>query len=99
MTTVIFLHNIISSLLKKKIFFSYVIIVIFLFGRVQDIIVFVIGGVTYEESMAIYNLNIAHPQVRIILGGSTVHNSSSFLNEVKLATFGVIKSRGGSRKL
>lgn len=67
--------------------------------RVQDIIVFVIGGVTYEESMAIYNMNIANPQVRIILGGSTVHNSSSFLNEVKLATFGVIKSRGGSRKL
>lgn len=67
--------------------------------RVQDIIVFVIGGVTYEESMAIHNLNIANPHVRIILGGSTVHNSSSFLNEVKLATFGVIKSRSGSRKL
>lgn len=65
----------------------------------QDIIVFVIGGVTYEESMAVYNLNIANPHVRVILGGSTVHNSSSFLNEVKLATFGVIKSRTGSRKL
>lgn len=65
----------------------------------QDIIIFVIGGVTYEESMAIYNLNISNPHVRIILGGSTVHNSSSFLNEVKLATFGVIKSKTGSRKL
>lgn len=49
--------------------------------------------------MAIYNLNTANPHVRIIMGGSTVHNSSSFLNEVKLATFGVIKSRTGSRKL
>lgn len=69
------------------------------FYRVQDIIVFVIGGVTYEESMAIFNLNTANPHTRIILGGSTIHNSSSFLNEVKLATFGVIKSKIGSRKL
>lgn len=65
----------------------------------QDLIVFVIGGVTYEESMAIHNLNTANPHVRIILGGSMVHNSSSFLNEVKLATFGVIKSKTGSRKI
>ncbi|XP_050422035.1 vacuolar protein sorting-associated protein 45 [Adelges cooleyi] len=68
-------------------------------NKVQDIIVFVIGGVTYEESMAVHQLNAANPHVRIILGGSKIHNSQSFLNEVKMATFGVVKTRPGSRKL
>ena len=43
--------------------------------RPQDIIVFVVGGVTYEEAMAVAMLNKATPGVRIVLGGTTVHNS------------------------
>eukprot|EP00731_Ephydatia_muelleri_P008714 Em0004g1052a len=50
--------------------------------RPQDIIVFVVGGVTYEEAMAVAMLNKATPGVRIVLGGTTVHNSHSFLEEV-----------------
>uniref|UniRef100_A0A8C7FP32 Vacuolar protein sorting 45 homolog n=1 Tax=Oncorhynchus kisutch TaxID=8019 RepID=A0A8C7FP32_ONCKI len=43
--------------------------------RPQDIIVFVIGGATYEEALAIYNLNRTVPGVRIVLGGTTIHNT------------------------
>ncbi|CAB1351051.1 unnamed protein product [Coregonus sp. 'balchen'] len=52
--------------------------------RPQDIIVFVIGGATYEEALAIYNLNRSMPGVRIVLGGTTIHNTKSFLEEVTL---------------
>ena len=43
--------------------------------RPQDIIVFVVGGVTYEEAMAVSILNKTTPGVRVVLGGTTVHNS------------------------
>ncbi|XP_072166746.1 vacuolar protein sorting-associated protein 45-like [Diadema setosum] len=48
----------------------------------QDVLVFMIGGITYEECLAIYNFNRATPGVKVILGGTTVHNMESFLEEV-----------------
>lgn len=56
--------------------------------RPQDIIIFMIGGTTYEESIAISAINQPPPTgasggtpsgagVRILLGGTCVHNSSS----------------------
>ncbi|XP_049838142.1 vacuolar protein sorting-associated protein 45 [Schistocerca gregaria] len=53
--------------------------------RPQDIIVFIVGGATYEESLTVYQLN-KNLGVRIVLGGTTIHNSRSFLEEVKAAT-------------
>ncbi|ERE89893.1 vacuolar protein sorting-associated protein 45, partial [Cricetulus griseus] len=50
--------------------------------RPQDIIVFVIGGATYEEALTVYNLNRTTPGVRVVLGGTTIHNTKSFLEEV-----------------
>ncbi|XP_029282222.1 vacuolar protein sorting-associated protein 45 [Cottoperca gobio] len=50
--------------------------------RPQDIMVFVIGGATYEEALTVYNLNRSTPGVRIVLGGSSIHNTKSFLEEV-----------------
>lgn len=55
--------------------------------RPQDIIVFMLGGTTYEESrtIALLNQRLASDAAggpggtRILLGGSMVHNSSSFL--------------------
>ncbi|XP_050840388.1 vacuolar protein sorting-associated protein 45 isoform X1 [Serinus canaria] len=56
--------------------------------RPQDIIVFLIGGATYEEALAVFNLNRSNPGVRIVLGGTTIHNTkSSFLEEVTAAGF------------
>ncbi|CAB1320915.1 unnamed protein product [Coregonus sp. 'balchen'] len=62
--------------------------------RPQDIIVFVIGGATYEEALAVYNLNRTMPGVRIVLGGTTIHNTKSFLEEVTLMAGA---SHGGER--
>ncbi|XP_030042824.1 vacuolar protein sorting-associated protein 45 isoform X1 [Microcaecilia unicolor] len=53
--------------------------------RPQDIIVFIIGGATYEEALTVYNLNRTTPGVRIVLGGTTIHNTKSFLEEVSAA--------------
>ena len=46
--------------------------------RPQDIIVFMVGGTTYQEALAVYELNKANPGVRIILGGSTIHNCERY---------------------
>lgn len=53
--------------------------------RPQDIIVFMVGGATYEEALTVYNLNRTTPGVRIVLGGTTIHNTKSFLEEVQSA--------------
>lgn len=66
--------------------------------RPQDIIVFVIGGATYEEALSVYNLNRTSPGVRIVLGGTHIHNTKSFLEEVMLVTSQHSdRSQGGSR--
>ncbi|RWS00942.1 vacuolar protein sorting 45-like protein [Dinothrombium tinctorium] len=49
----------------------------------SEIIVFMIGGTTYEESLAIYNLNKTLSGVKIILGSTSVHNFTSFLKEIR----------------
>ncbi|KAF2093958.1 vacuolar protein sorting-associated protein 45 [Rhizodiscina lignyota] len=48
----------------------------------QDIIVFTIGGTTYEEAKMVAQINASTPGVRVVLGGTTIHNSTSFLEEV-----------------
>lgn len=49
----------------------------------QDIIVFIIGGATYEEAKVIAQINASSPGVRIVLGATSVHNSTTFLEEVE----------------
>jgi vacuolar protein sorting-associated protein 45 len=49
----------------------------------QDVIVFMVGGTTYEEAKMVAQVNASSPGVRVVLGGTTVHNSSSFLEEVE----------------
>ncbi|XP_032991749.1 vacuolar protein sorting-associated protein 45 [Lacerta agilis] len=68
--------------------------------RPQDIIVFMIGGATYEEALTVYNLNRTTPGVRIVLGGTTIHNTKSFLEEVSASGFrgrGTDSSQGPAR--
>lgn len=50
-------------------------------------IVFIVGGATYEETYAVHNMNVAG--YNCILGGTTIHNSDSFIKEVLSATNGV----------
>ena len=49
----------------------------------QDIIVFMVGGATYEEAKMIAGINATTPGVRVVLGGTTVHNAATFLEEVE----------------
>ncbi|KAJ9623622.1 vacuolar protein sorting-associated protein 45 [Taxawa tesnikishii (nom. ined.)] len=51
----------------------------------QDIIIFMIGGTTYEEAKMVAQVNASSPGVRVVLGGTSVHNSASFLDEVEEA--------------
>ena len=49
----------------------------------QDIVVFMIGGVTFEEAKMVAQVNASSPGVRVVLGGTSVHNSITFLEEVE----------------
>jgi len=49
----------------------------------QDIIVFMVGGATYEEAKMVAQVNASSPGVRVVLGGTGVHNSASFMDEVE----------------
>ncbi|DAZ93883.1 TPA: hypothetical protein N0F65_004730 [Lagenidium giganteum] len=67
--------------------------------KVKDVIVFICGGVTYEEAMKVAELNqkVAVHGQRVLLGGTYIHNSTSFLDEVADA-FGLGDgSSGGDR--
>lgn len=49
----------------------------------QDIVVFMIGGATYEEAKLIASINASSPGIRIVLGATAMHNSTTFLEEVE----------------
>lgn len=51
--------------------------------RPTEVIVFMVGGATFEEAYRVAEFNAANPTMKVILGGSCVQNSKSFLNEVK----------------
>nr|CAG4645430.1 EOG090X03QA [Lynceus sp. MCZ IZ 141354] len=57
--------------------------------RVQDIVVFIVGGITYEESLCVHQLCRQNSGIRIVLGGTYVHNSQSFLNDISAAVSGL----------
>ena len=51
----------------------------------NEIIIYMVGGVTYEEGTKVSEFNSANKgKIQVILGGSTVHNSTSFLEELKM---------------
>jgi vacuolar protein sorting-associated protein 45 len=51
--------------------------------RPQEIIVFTVGGITFEETLAIHNINKAYAgNIKVIIGGTCVHNFRSFIDEV-----------------
>lgn len=64
----------------------------------QDVIVFIIGGATYEEAKAVAGINASTPGVRVVLGGTTVHNAGTFMDEVEEAVAGWPDVGGGRRR-
>eukprot|EP01112_Ceratiomyxa_fruticulosa_P003673 TRINITY_DN13992_c0_g1_i2.p1 TRINITY_DN13992_c0_g1~~TRINITY_DN13992_c0_g1_i2.p1 ORF type:complete len:554 (-),score=113.48 TRINITY_DN13992_c0_g1_i2:148-1809(-) len=58
--------------------------------RIMDVIVFFVGGATYEEALIVNDFNQANSQsMRVVLASSTIHNSESFIREL-------IRTRGSS---
>ena len=51
-------------------------------SRPTELFIFMIGGATFEESFRVSEFNLANPSLRVVLGGSCVHNSASFLKEI-----------------
>lgn len=51
----------------------------------QDIVVFMIGGATYEEAKLVASVNASVPGIRVVLGATAIHNSTTFLEEVEAA--------------
>ncbi|CAI5501688.1 unnamed protein product [Closterium sp. Naga37s-1] len=51
-------------------------------SRSQDLIVFVVGGTTYEEARAVALFNAANPNTRVVLGGTALLNSTRFIEEI-----------------
>ena len=45
----------------------------------REVIVFIVGGSTYEESRSVHDWNERNPHMRVLLGGSAVLNSEMFL--------------------
>ena len=52
----------------------------------QDIIVFMVGGTTYEEAKMVAQVNASYPGVRVVLGGTSIQNSTTFLEDIDDAT-------------
>ncbi|GJE88833.1 Sec1 family protein [Phanerochaete sordida] len=60
--------------------------------RPQDVIIFMVGGTTYEEARTVALLNQESSSsgsfaagTRLLLGGTTIHNSSSFVEMIRSA--------------
>jgi vacuolar protein sorting-associated protein 45 len=65
-------------------------------AKPRNVIVFIVGGATYEEAQNIAALNAStDSDMRIVLGGSCIHNSTSFLNDVTQKIGGSPFSPGG----
>lgn len=62
--------------------------------RPAEVIVFIVGGVTYEESLSIYQLNKEILGTRVIIGGSTILNSDAWLEEVRIGSMAPVNSAG-----
>ncbi|KAK6246353.1 hypothetical protein SCA6_009443 [Theobroma cacao] len=54
-------------------------------GRPQEVVVFIVGGTTYEESRSVALQNASNSGIRFILGGSAVLNSKRFLKDLEEA--------------
>lgn len=77
--------------------FTFVVVFFLLVVPLADapqVIVFMVGGVTYEEACKVAELNASLPSGNVVLGGSFVHNSTSFLEELNLSFGPANQERG-----
>jgi hypothetical protein len=51
-------------------------------GPPSDLFVFFVGGCTYAEARVVNEFNLANPGMRVVLGGTAVHNFDTFQAEM-----------------
>lgn len=49
--------------------------------KTTDIIIFIVGGATYQEAKEVAEFNNISSEYNVILGGTMIHNSKSFIGE------------------
>lgn len=54
--------------------------------KAADIVVFFVGGVTYEEAKLVAQINASTPGLRIVIGGTAVHSSKTFMEDMEYAS-------------
>ncbi|KAJ8541542.1 hypothetical protein K7X08_002358 [Anisodus acutangulus] len=54
-------------------------------ARPQEVVIFIVGGTTYEESRSVALQNSTNSGIRFILGGSALLNSKRFLRDLEEA--------------
>ncbi|CAL9019968.1 unnamed protein product [Prunus brigantina] len=54
-------------------------------SRPQEVVIFIVGGTTYEESRSVALQNSMNTGIRFILGGSAILNSKRFLKDLEEA--------------
>jgi vacuolar protein sorting-associated protein 45 len=52
-------------------------------GRPSETIIFIVGGATFEEATKVAEFNATNPGLKVLLGGSCIQNSKSFMDEVR----------------
>lgn len=52
-------------------------------GEVQNVMIYIVGGVTYEEAYYVAQFNKNNPSINVTIGGSCMINSVGFLSSVK----------------
>ncbi|KAK1006525.1 vacuolar protein sorting-associated protein 45 [Friedmanniomyces endolithicus] len=63
----------------------------------QEIVVFIVGGATYEEARCVAQVNASSPGVRVVLGGTGVLSSGGFLEMVEESVEGWEDSSAAGR--
>ncbi|KAJ7965428.1 vacuolar protein sorting 45 [Quillaja saponaria] len=54
-------------------------------GRPQEVVIFIVGGTTYEESRSVALQNASNSGIRFTLGGSVILSSKRFLKDLEEA--------------
>ncbi|KAJ7959245.1 vacuolar protein sorting 45 [Quillaja saponaria] len=54
-------------------------------GRPQEVVIFIVGGTTYEESRSVALQNASNSGIRFILGGSVILSSKRFIKDLEEA--------------
>lgn len=52
-------------------------------GKSHHVILFIVGGVTYEEARFVANANQSRQGLKVILGGTTITNSQAFVQDLR----------------